>query len=281
MITFAEQMKPHHTTMKALAAIFFLALSANVTAEGLKTVVLRTFPNVLGGLAGTRKGGEEPEADSAAGNSEWQDGRMRSFFVECGVPFGEGSYVRYNAQTGHLAVRNTTENIQRIRRILQEHGLEPFNVAVTLSLYICQTESTSVGSGGKISLSDLTSKQPAMECRQVVSCSGNTAELTDTTATGAIWYHQVAEITPVVGVDLYHIDLNVFLQYGFLAQQERPKELPGRFTTRIVTLDGASFVLHTKAVPAEKMTYVWTGSVLLLDYDGYPYRNRNEAEANQ
>ncbi|MBR2441310.1 MAG: hypothetical protein IKB25_14020 [Lentisphaeria bacterium] len=59
-------------------------------------------------------------ATSTAGDND----SLKMFFVECGVPFGEGSAISYNDNVNKLTVRNTPENLKTMAMLLEKIDVE-------------------------------------------------------------------------------------------------------------------------------------------------------------
>ena len=63
-----------------------------------------------------------PKADAGA-TTEGADA-LKNFFIECGIPFGEGTAISYNKRSNKLNVRNTPENLRTIATLLEKVDIE-------------------------------------------------------------------------------------------------------------------------------------------------------------
>jgi Flp pilus assembly secretin CpaC len=59
--------------------------------------------------------------------------RLQQHFVECGVTFPEGSFIRFNSRINRLFSRNTEENQALIKHLLFTWGILPYQVQLDLA----------------------------------------------------------------------------------------------------------------------------------------------------
>lgn len=70
-----------------------------------------------------KNGGDNTSNDSANSDAAGSDA-LRNFFIDCGIPFGEGTTVSYNRRSRKLTVRNTPENLKTMSNLLERIDVE-------------------------------------------------------------------------------------------------------------------------------------------------------------
>ena len=73
-----------------------------------------------GGKSTTSKQASSAESGATTSGSD----ALKSFFVECGIPFGEGTGISYNKNANKLIVRNTPDNLRTIATLLEKIDVE-------------------------------------------------------------------------------------------------------------------------------------------------------------
>ncbi len=73
--------------------------------------------------------GKKPAAAAAPaaggeGGDSGSNETLKNFFVECGVPFGEGASVSYNKRANKLTVRNTPENLKIMANLIKKIDID-------------------------------------------------------------------------------------------------------------------------------------------------------------
>ncbi|MBQ9771397.1 MAG: hypothetical protein IJW23_06190 [Lentisphaeria bacterium] len=67
----------------------------------------------------------KPAAGNAdAGTTTAGSDALKNFFIECGIPFGEGSGISYSKISNKLTVKNTPENLRTIATLLEKIDVE-------------------------------------------------------------------------------------------------------------------------------------------------------------
>ena len=63
-------------------------------------------------------------ADSGKANSAAEIDALKNFFIECGIPFGEGTGISYSKSFNRLTVKNTPDNLRTIATLLEKIDVE-------------------------------------------------------------------------------------------------------------------------------------------------------------
>jgi hypothetical protein len=128
--------------MKKLFAVISVIVFSGVLARAEEKMSLRAYPFVrpsvfmdvitersvdMGGSFAGGVGGD------AARFTRTEADRLQQQFVECGVTFPEGSFIRYNSRIQRLFSRNTEENQNLIKYLLTMWGILQYQVQLDLA----------------------------------------------------------------------------------------------------------------------------------------------------
>ena len=72
---------------------------------------------------GAKSSSSKQSANAEGATTNGSDA-LKNFFIECGIPFGEGTGISYNKNANKLMVRNTPDNLRTIATLLEKIDVE-------------------------------------------------------------------------------------------------------------------------------------------------------------
>ena len=102
------------------------SLYKNITGAGLgetKSLLAEDSGNSDDLFGDDDKKSNDKTSETATSSAVDNDA-LKMFFVECGVPFGDGSAISYNDNVNKLTVRNTPENLKTMAMLLEKIDIE-------------------------------------------------------------------------------------------------------------------------------------------------------------
>jgi hypothetical protein len=241
-------------------------------------------------LSDARSGSGEGEKKELGGAVPTVDnGDVRKFFVDAGVPFPEGTSIFYKPSLNLLTVKNTVENLDKFERILQSLNIVQVQVKVQADhVEITDPEAAqrfqrqaptaeelrnlpSTAFRRHSSLAVITKSGANAESKSLATSDGGLATIDNQIGT-------VLNCTPYVGPDGYTVDLTMIWYSNVLISTNSTLHSNMALTQSLSIWDGQAMVLPvqyhrpdhlTEQTPSGNPHYV-IATVTLIDPAGQP-----------